>query len=109
MASYPGSKVHRVNRRKLGRGQSTSFPTAGLTVTGAAELVTLTFSEPVVAKLPIAITLSAGGPVLSQTQISPTVVHIVTTSAVTGASYTVPANSAATLLGGGAAGAAGTF
>src|SRR6516162_5892266 len=99
MASFPGPKVHRVNRRKLGRGQVPALPTASVVATFSTSTVTLTYSEPVVAKLPIGITSSAGGAIISQVQTSPTTVQIVFTSTVSGGTYSVPANSATTLLG----------
>jgi hypothetical protein len=71
--------------------------------------VTLTFSEPVVVSGPVALTVSAGGPVVSQSQTSPTTYVLIYTSTVAGATYSVPANIGRTFAGGGTLSTSGTF
>lgn len=108
---YPGSKVHRVNRRKLGRGQfpATVSVTAAITSSGTTNL-TLTFSGPVVVTGTIPTTV-ATRTLVSQTIVSPTVVTQVWSGNVTGLAYTLPSNPAnvSTYQGGVVAGIAGTF
>lgn len=108
--AYPGPKVHRVNRRKLGRGQ---YPTANsvlVTVTSATPVVTLTFSRPVVVTGTIPITV-ATLTIVSQTVVSPTVVTITMSGSLTGHAWTVPAGAANvyTAQGGQVIGTSGTF
>ena len=57
MASYPGAKVHRVSRRKLGRGQHVQLPSATVTAAAVTTTVTLTFSQSVVVGGPIPLVL----------------------------------------------------
>jgi hypothetical protein len=109
--SYPGAKVHRVNRRKLGRGQ---YPpslgtTVVLTTTGTTNL-TMTFARPVVVTGVIPVT-SAGLTIVSQTVVSPTVVTQVWSASVAAATMTFPSNAAnvTTQQGGGVAGETVTF
>lgn len=109
--AFPGSKVHRVNRRKLGRGQ---FPTSqgvavAVTSTGTTN-VTLTFARPVVVTGTIPSTV-ATLTLVSQTVVSPTVVTQVWSGNVATHAYTVPAGAAnvATYQGGQTLGASGTF
>ena len=72
--AFPGPKVHRKNRRKLGRGQ---FPTAtgvGVVVTTSGTTnMTMTFARPVVVTGDIPSTV-AGKTLVSQTVVSQTVV-----------------------------------
>lgn len=111
MASYPGPKVHRPSRRKLGRGQ---FPAAlgvavAVTSTGTTN-VTLTFARPVVVTGTINNTV-ATKTLVSQTVVSPTVVTQVWSGNVTGLAFTVPANANNVMSqqGGAVLGATGTF
>lgn len=111
MAGYPGPKVHRPSRRKLGKGQ---YPTTNgvavvVTSTGTTN-VTLTFARPVVVTGTINDTV-ATRTLVSQTIVSPTVVTQVWSAAVTGLAYVVPGGAAnvATYQGGQVLGAAGTF
>lgn len=111
MASFPGAKVHRVNRRRLGRGQ---FPTSlGTTVvvtsTGTTN-ATLTFARPVVVTGSIGMTV-ATLTLVSQTVVSPTVVTQVWSGNVTTHAYNLPSGDphVATQQGGQVIGAAGTF
>ncbi len=58
MASYPTSKVHRVNRRKLGKGQRAHTPPGIATVTNTVAVVHLAFNVPVVISGPVPITVA---------------------------------------------------
>jgi hypothetical protein len=111
MASFPGSKVHRVSRRKLGRGQSVPRPGTTLVVTSASMTATLTFGSPVIVSGPIDLHVSGGLVPVTQTQTSPTVVTILYGSTL--ATHTYSFNGAtepvATFQGGQANNAAGTF
>jgi hypothetical protein len=109
--SYPGPKVHRANRRKLGRGQ---YPTAlgvaaVITTTGTTNM-TITFARPVVVTGTIPTTL-ATRTLVSQTIVSQTVVTQVWSGNVTGLAYSLPAGAANVLTnqGGPTTGTAGTF
>jgi hypothetical protein len=108
--SYPGPKVHRVNRRKLGRGQYPAPTAVTCTVTGSVDTATLTFSRPVVVTGPIPFTV-ATLTVVSQTIISPTVVQILMSGALSTNAYNLPSNAAnvSTYQGGGVAGVSGAF
>jgi hypothetical protein len=109
--SYPGPKVHRVNRRKLGRGQFATATGVNVVVTSTGTTnVTLTFSRPVVVTGIIPVTV-ATRTLVSQTVVSQTVVTQVWSAAVTGLAYAVPAGAANVLTnqGGPTTGAAGTF
>jgi hypothetical protein len=111
MASYPGPKVHRVNRRKLGRGQYPSSNAITVTVTDAGAVATLTFSRPVTVNGTIPLNVSGGLTFVSQAIVSPTVVTQTWSAALTGKTYSIPtATSQVTSYQGGALiGAAGTF
>ena len=90
MASYPGAKVHRVNRRKLGRGQS--VPRAGTTValTASTTTVTLTFASPVIVSGVIPVVYNGGAiTIVSQTQTSPTVVTQTVSASAASATYSL--------------------
>lgn len=111
MASFPGPKVHRVNRRKLGRGQ---FPTpAAVTpvITSAASVATITFPVPVVVSGVIPLAVVGGPTFVSQTIVSSTVVTQTFSAALSTHTYSLPANAAnvKTAQGGGTAAVAGTF
>jgi hypothetical protein len=108
--SYPSGKTHRVNRRKLGRGQ---YPTnVGVTVTAtlSGEIVTMAFSMPVVVSGTIPLTV-AGGTFVSQTINSPQSVSQTFTGTITTSTWSIPANAAnvASHQGGTVQAAAGTF
>jgi len=110
MASFPGAKVHRLNRRKLGRGQFPNIPSATLTVTlPSATVVKIVSSVPTVFSPSVPLTISAGGPVVSQDQVSQTEVDLHLTSAGTGATWSVPSNIGTTFQGGGTDATSGTF
>lgn len=111
MATYPGAKVHRVNRRKLGRGQSPTSNniTVVATSTGTTN-VTLTFSRPVVVNGNIGVTV-ATLTLVSQTVVSPTVVTQVWSGNVATHAYAVPSNDphVTSYQGGALVGTNGTF
>lgn len=111
MASYPSQKSHRVNRRKLGRGQFPVTSSIGVSVssTGTSN-VTLTFTRPVVVTGTIGVTV-ATLTLVSQAIVSPTVVTQVWSGNVTTHAYTVPAGDAnvSSYQGGQLIGASGTF
>lgn len=111
MATYPGAKVHRFNRRKLGRGQfaSATGVVAAVTSTGTTN-ATITFARPVVVTGIIPLTV-ATLTLVSQTVVSPTVVSQVWSGNVSTHAWNLPSNAVnvATYQGGGVAGTAGTF
>lgn len=111
MATFPGAKVHRTNRRKLGRGQ---FPsslniTVAATSTGTTN-VTLTFNRPVAVSGNIGVTV-ATLTLVSQTVVSPTVVTQVWSGNVATHAYNVPSNDShvSSYQGGALVGTSGTF
>jgi hypothetical protein len=110
MASFPGAKVHRVSRRKLGRGQSVQKAAANATPVATLADVVITFDVPVVVSGNIDLHVSTGIALLSQVQTSPTTVAQVYASSVVGKTWSVD-NSApvATFQGGALAAASGTF
>lgn len=109
--AFPGAKVHRVNRRKLGRGQ---YPTSNIITTVATSTgttnFTITFSRPVVVTGTIGTTV-ATLTLVSQAVVSPTVVTQVWSGNVATHAYTVPSNdpNVSSYQGGGIAGTSGTF
>lgn len=111
MATYPGPKVHRANRRKLGRGQYPTSSTFTVTLTNpSADVILMTFSRPVVVTGTIPITSSTGA-FVSQTVVNATQVSQTWTTSQAAATVTVPANAAnvTSTIGGGVAGTAITF
>ena len=111
MASFPGAKVHRVSRRRLGRGQSVQRPGATVTAAATTVTVTLTFDVPVIVSARIPLVIATNPAFVSQTVVSPTVVHQVYGSSCAGLAWSLAGNAAgiATFQGGGVAAAAGTF
>lgn len=110
MASYPSAKVHRVSRRKLGRGQHVQLPSATVTGAAATVTVTLTFSVPVVVGGPIPLVLGTPQTPVSQIQTSPTTVQIVYPLTVAGETWSIGSGApVSTFQGGGLAPASGTF
>lgn len=109
--SYPTAKVHRVNRRKLGRGQ---YPNAGVvtaTLTNpTANVVELTFSLPVVVTGTIPLTTSVGVFVSQQVSSGTQVLQTFNTSQAA-ATVSLPSGAAnvATYQGGKVAGTTITF
>jgi hypothetical protein len=109
--AYPGPKVHRVSRRKLGRGQYPTSNGVSVVVTDSGSTATLTFSRPVVVTGTIPVTVAGGPTFVSQTVVSPTVVTQTFSAALTTHTYSIPSGAAnvATYQGGQLIGAAGTF
>lgn len=109
--AYPGPKVHRVNRRKLGRGQYPTTNGISVVVTDSGSTATLTFSRPVVVTGIIPANVSGGLTVTTQTIVSPTVVTQLYSAALTTHTYSIPAGAAnvSSYQGGQLIGAAGTF
>lgn len=110
MASFPGAKVHRVNRRKLGRGQHPVLPSATVAVTSSSDTATLTFSQPVIVNGAINLNVSGGLTVVTQTVVSPTVVTILYSAALSTHTWSFSnTNPVSTYQGGTVAPASGTF
>lgn len=111
MASYPTGKVHRRNRRGLGKGQSGYQALVTVAVTDTGSVATLTFSQPVVVSGQIPFTVAGGPTFVSQAIVSPTVVTQTFSAALTTHTYALPSNAAnvRTYQGGAVAGTAGTF
>jgi hypothetical protein len=111
MATYPGPKVHRYNRRKLGRGQ---YPTSnGFTATltnPSADVIQMVFSRPVVVTGTIPLTSSTGA-FVSQTVINATTVQQTWSTSQAAATVTLPQNApnVTSVIGGGVAGQVVTF
>ena len=109
--AYPGPKVHRTNRRKLGRGQVSGALgiTVAVTSTGTTN-VTLTFNRPVIVTGTIPMTV-ATLTFVSQTIVSPTVVTQVWSGNVTTHAYNVPSapSTVSSYQGGQLVGTSGTF
>lgn len=109
MASYPGSKVHRVSRRKLGRGQTVQQPAVTAVVTGAVDTATITFSVPVVVQGPLNLAVQGDLVPVSQTVVSNTEVQILYSVPLTGLTYTLSSGNVSTFQGGMLAPTSGTF
>ncbi len=110
MASYPTAKVHRENRRKLGRGQSVQRLAATLTATVSTVTVSFTSDVPIVINGPIPAT-TTNGVYVSQIQHTPTTFDIVFSLTQAAATVAIPANcgAIATFQGGGNAAFSDTF
>jgi hypothetical protein len=108
--SFPSSKVHRVSRRKLGRGQATVAPGVPITVTGAGSTATLTAARPVVVTGQPNLTV-ATRTIVSYAVVSPTVITVLMSGALTGLAYSLPSPQPkiATYQGGPVLGTTGTF
>ena len=110
--AFPTSKVHRVSRRKLGRGQHVQLPLATAVVTSASDTATITFSVPVVVNGSLDLHVT-GLTLVSQIQVSSTVWHLLYSGPLTGIAYVgIPSGSPVvqTMQGGGFAGIpGGTF
>ena len=89
MASFPGPKVHRSSRRKLGKGQHVQVPAVNITATVAVDVVTLTFSSAVVISGPIAAT-TTNGTLVSSAQTGPTTATLTFSATQAAATVTVP-------------------
>lgn len=110
-ASYPTAKVHRPSRRKLGRGQYVQPPPVTVVLTSTADTATMTFSQPVVVNGTIAMTVSGGRTLVTQTVVSPTVVTQLFSGTLTTQTWSIPAGqqTVKTFQGGQLAPASGTF
>lgn len=91
--AYPTAKVHRSNRRKLGRGQ---YPASAIITTSgswASTVLTMTFSDAVNVSglIPLILTL---GTVSSQLVLSPTSVQFNISGAAGSQTATLPNNPA---------------
>ena len=71
MASFPGAKVHRESRRKLGRGQSVQQTPVTITATASTVTVTYTLNRPCVINGMVP-TVTSNGALSSQHVTSPT-------------------------------------
>lgn len=110
MASFPGAKVHRSDRRKLGRGQMPSIPPASLTVsTVSANVFKIVSSIPGVFQTNGAGITVATLTFVSATQVSQTELDVTMSGAISTHAYVVPSNILTTFMGGGSAAATGTF
>lgn len=110
MASFPSAKVHRQNRRKLGRGQHPQLAAATVTASASTVTVTLTFNVPVVVSGIIPMNVQTGIALVSQVQASTTTVTQVYASTVVGKTWSIAGNAPVrTYQGGGLAPASGTF
>ena len=72
--AFPGPKVHRASRRKLGKGQHPQPAQATCVITASTDDLILTFDVPVVVSGVIPVTTSSGT-LVSQTIVSTTVVR----------------------------------
>lgn len=109
--AFPGPKVHRPSRRKLGRGQYPVVAGATVTVTAfSADVASLVFSQPMVISGPVNFTVTGLTPI-AQTAISPTEVRQSYAVALSTHTWTFAANQPglATSQGGGVVAATGTF
>lgn len=94
MATYPGAKVHRVNRRKLGKGQVATVPQLNATLTASTTTLTLSFSSPVVVTGTIPTTVAGGPTFVSQAIVNATTVTQVWSATLVGHLVTLPAGAA---------------
>lgn len=111
--AFPGPKVHRVSRRKLGRGQMTSPVVAMVTPTAATDVATLVFSQPVIWSMPGTVPTfftCTGIAAVSAVQTSSTQIAITFAASVAAAAYKFVQDVTITQANGGAiAPASGTF
>lgn len=111
MATLTTNPVHSRNRRRLGKNQFPSQAPVSVAVTSSGTTnATLTFSRPVIVTGNLHNTV-ATRTLVSQTQVSPTVVTQVWNGNVAGLAYAVPGGdpSVGTYQGGQVAGQGGTF
>jgi hypothetical protein len=110
MASFPGAKVHRVNRRKLGRGQYPAVPQAGLTVsTVSADVFKIVADQPTVFDTSGTGITVATLTFVSAVQSSTTEMDVTMSGALSGHAYVIPSNIGKTFIGGGTPAKSGTF
>ena len=110
MASFPGPKVHRANRRKLGRGQHIHNPNAIASPVASGSDVVVNFDRPVVVNGPLAIAVGALH-IVSQTPVTAAQLRVTMSGPVVGLAWNIPAGQSTILTyqGGGLAAASGTF
>lgn len=109
MASFPGAKVHRKNRRKLGRGQFPPLASPTLTVTAhSADVARVVSSVPVVwgpmSGMTVATLTFASAAVVDQYT-----VDVTFSGALAGHAYTVPVGAGTAYNGSPTPAASGTF
>lgn len=110
MASYPGPKTKRPNRRKLGRGQHTPRPSVIATPTATLAVVVITFNVPVVVNGNLNLNLSTQT-LLSQVVDSATQITQTYSSTVIASAWRIDNTdpSISSMQGGTLASASGTF
>lgn len=108
--AFPTPKVHRGDRRKLGRGQFPASASVPVAITGSGSTATMVFSRPVVVTGPIPLTV-AGLTLVSQNVSNGTTVIQTMSGTVATHAYSLPGGAAnvSTFQGGQVAGTAGTF
>lgn len=111
MAVYPTSKVHRVSRRKLGRGQFPPIAPIALTVTSTADTATFTSAVPLVISGTVPVTVAGGPTFVSQAIVTPYQFTQLFSAALATHTYSIPANAAniRSAQGGVTVGETGTF
>ena len=109
MASYPGSKIHRVNRRKLGRGQHPALPSTAVTVTAqSADVARIVSATPVVWSSPVPLSVAVVTYV-SQHVVDQFTVDVTFSGALSGHAWTLGGTAGTNYAGGATAAASGTF
>lgn len=111
MAVYPTAKVHRVSRRKLGRGQFPPIAPITLNVTSSGSVATFTSTVPLVISGTVPITVAGGPTFVSQAIVTPYVFTQTFSAALATHTYAIPANAAniRSTQGGVTVGETGTF
>ena len=110
MATFPTPKIHRVSRRKLGRGQSVAKTPVNATATAATTTVTITFDQPVVVSGPIDLNFVTPLSPTSWVQPTPTTLHQVYSLTRAGLAWSIkPHAPVRSFLGGTLAPTSGTF
>jgi hypothetical protein len=111
MAVYPTSKVHRVSRRKLGRGQYPPISPISLTVTSSGSTATFTSAVPLVISGTVPVAVAGGPTFISQAIVSPYVFSQTFSEAVATHTYSIPAGATniRSAQGGVTVGESGTF
>lgn len=110
MGSYPGAKVHRVSRRKLGRGQHVQLVAVRATITANTVTTNCVFDRPAVVSGIIDLHVGSGIALVSQLQVDATHVTQVYLSSVVGKTWSVDGSAPVRSFQGGLlAPASGTF
>lgn len=90
MASFPGAKVHRASRRKLGRGQHTMVPQFAVSsVTNVGTVFTVTFQVPVVVNGLFPVKLNGGEVTVTQSQVNAQTWHVTVPGSTPGATIVI--------------------